>query len=101
MRGIYLSKSTHNTMLGCKAYSVCPRCQRNSEDNSELSWELVPTRRAFASYGNPEFARLLTGERIFDTICSECLTDEDHRTLERFDNDFELRNRSSDIKVIE
>jgi len=101
MSGIYLGSTNYCTVIGNKAYCVCSRCGRNSEDNQELGWKFVPTRRAFASYKNHDFAKLLIGEKTFDSICNECFTEEDQRKLNQLDNDFELRNQSLATKANE
>lgn len=89
----------YNLVVGNEAYFVCPRCGKNSEDNPDLDWELVPTARAFASYKNPLLAKQFVGQRIFDSVCSDCFSNEDQRKLERFDSEFDLRNHSSNRRT--
>ena len=82
-------------ILGCKVSLRCGRCGKIDEDYPDLHFEMVPTQRAFMSYKNPTLAKHFIGERIFDLVCNECFSEKDQRVIERFDNDYDLRNQSS------
>lgn len=81
--GIYIGNTIDINISGCVGGLVCDRCGTRSLDDKSLSFELVPTERAFMANHSLELAALIGG-KLFDCICTKCLTQTDRNKLEKF-----------------
>ena len=86
--GIYLGSSGYMNIANVRVELKCDRCGLSSEDQPEVKFEMLPTLKAFM-YGLPK----TPGERIFLSICERCFTESDKRTLQRWDDEYDLRQR--------